>query len=192
MHAAIVLLIIVALIILIFFGLVVAWRIVQQRNYAPNENQIANITPNNTPVLAMNSNAMNDESRQDSQQTDSNNQTITGPSSSPTTRTSVNVRLRLVSLGASGCSAIGGVTLMLTNQGSTFTTVTGNNGVATFNNVPCGGLAEVVAPEFRNSINNRELRVVRDLNCSSGTIYLGSFSDYGRRIPEREANQCYR
>ncbi|MCA1623989.1 MAG: protein kinase [Acidobacteria bacterium] len=110
------------------------------------------------------------------------------PTPSPTP-SSASVRLRYVSLGASNCSMMSDTNLILTTQGKTFRAVTGNNGIATFSNVPCGKSAKVTD-------SSGDLNVNQTLSCNSNSIYLGSFGTYSGartiRVDEKTANKCFR
>jgi serine/threonine protein kinase len=121
------------------------------------------------------------------------------PSVSPTptptpTPEFVNVRLRLISQGASRCSVYSGMKVTLATRNRTFSAVTNGSGVATFGNVPCGDAARITAPGIQLVLRSGAVfSISHSLQCSGSDIYLGSYGDLkGSLISEREANVCYK
>jgi hypothetical protein len=116
------------------------------------------------------------------------------PTPTPTISPSITVQVRLIAAGGSGCSFYDGVHMLLKTQGREYKAVTDSQGIATFTNVLCGGLAEVTAPDIRLMFRNDEVfRIAHTLNCSSGSIYLGAFDNLnGMIMPDEDAIKCKR
>jgi hypothetical protein len=106
----------------------------------------------------------------------------------------VNVRLRLIGEGASGCSVFSGVKVTLTARDRTFSAVTNRNGFASFSNVPCGDVLKITAPEIEMQFKKGEtFSINRNLQCSSNDVYLGSYGDIkGALLSEKVANSCHK
>jgi hypothetical protein len=103
------------------------------------------------------------------------------------------VRLRLITAGGSGCSAYSDLRVTLLTQNQTFKATTNADGFAAFEGVPCGGDARITVPGMPLTLKpGRTFSVTRNLKCSGGEIYLGSYSDLtGTVMSEREAGACY-
>jgi serine/threonine protein kinase len=122
-------------------------------------------------------------------------QSIASPSPTPTPSPEfVKVRLRLISQGASGCSVLSGEKVTLTTKNRFFNEVTNRNGFASFSDVPCGDVVKIAAPGIALQLKKGEsLSITRNLQCSGGEIYLGSYGDLkGAPMSEREANACFK
>jgi serine/threonine protein kinase len=106
----------------------------------------------------------------------------------------VNVRLRMISEGASGCSVFSGVKVTLTARDRTFSAVTNRNGFASFSNVPCGDVVKITAPEIEMQFKKGEtFSINRNLQCLSNDVYLGSYGDIkGALLSEKVANSCHK
>jgi hypothetical protein len=103
------------------------------------------------------------------------------------------VRLRLITSGGSGCSTYSGLRVTLVTQNQTFKATTNGDGFAAFEGVPCGGDARITVPGMPLTLKpGRTFSVTRNLKCSGGEIYLGSYSDLtGAIMSEREAGACH-
>jgi hypothetical protein len=121
------------------------------------------------------------------------NQVIPTPTPTPTPELA-KVRLRLITAGGSGCSTYSNMRVTLLTQNRTFKATTDGDGVASFDNVPCGEIARISAPGIQLVMKpGRTFSLSKKLECNGGEIYLGSYSDgTGGQMSEREANVCYK
>jgi serine/threonine protein kinase len=115
------------------------------------------------------------------------------PVASPTP-SSVKVRLRLISQGASGCSTYDGIRVTLITRNQTFRATTNGAGFASFSDVPCGDVAKISAPEVQLQMSaGRTFSISRAIECTSNEVFLGSYGDIkGALTSERVANSCFK